>query len=109
VAQEAIWAAPTPAEAKRIGQSVPLTEKWEANRLAVMEAIVSAKFRHNVELAERLVETTGALLVEGNTWHDQTSDSCCCDAHCDIPGANSLVVILMSVRMWLAAVGKWSA
>jgi predicted NAD-dependent protein-ADP-ribosyltransferase YbiA (DUF1768 family) len=32
---------------------------------------VLAKFRHNAELADKLVATTGALLVEGNTWHDQ--------------------------------------
>ena len=70
-----------------------------------MEEIVLAKFRHNADLAEKLVATSGAVLVEGNTWHDQTWGSCSCDGHRDTPGANALGVILMWVRMRLGAVG----
>ena len=105
VAQQVILSTRTPAEAKRIGQSVPLTENWEAKKYAVMEEIVLAKFRHNADLAEKLVATSGAVLVEGNTWHDQTWGSCSCDGHRDTPGANALGVILMWVRMRLGAVG----
>jgi ribA/ribD-fused uncharacterized protein len=105
VAQRAILDSPTPDEAKRIGQSVLLTENWNANRFAVMQEIVLAKFRQTAELADKLVATSGALLVEGNTWHDQTWGSCSCDEHCNAPGGNALGVILMWTRMRLAAAG----
>jgi len=105
VAQQVILASPSPAEAKRIGQSVPLTENWEAKKFAVMEEIVMAKFSPNSELADKLAATTGALLVEGNAWHDQVWESCSCDDHRDTPGANALGVILMWIRMRLVAVG----
>ncbi|MDC8973994.1 NADAR family protein [Mycobacterium marinum] len=97
----AILAAADPAEAQRIGRAAPLIDGWEQQRFAVMEEIVTAKFTHNPDLAERLAVTTGALLVEGNDWHDQTWGSCRCDEHRDTPGANALGVILMTVRMRL--------
>jgi predicted NAD-dependent protein-ADP-ribosyltransferase YbiA (DUF1768 family) len=54
-------------------------------------------------LARQLLDTHGVLLVEGNTWHDQVWGSCRCDDHCDTPGGNALGVILMAVRLRLAA------
>ena len=44
-----------------------------------MADILTAKFTYNPELADKLVATTGRLLVEGNTWHDQTWGNCTCD------------------------------
>ena len=68
-----------------------------------MEEVVAAKFNHNPDLAGQLLATEGFLLVEGNTWHDQVWGSCRCDDHRDSPGANALGVILMHVRLRLAA------
>lgn len=92
-----------PARAKQIGRAAPLVAGWDGAKFSAMHAVVRAKFDHNPELAGRLLATQGLLLVEGNTWHDQVWGSCSCDEHCDDPGANALGVILMAVRMWLAA------
>jgi ribA/ribD-fused uncharacterized protein len=98
-AVEAIIATDDPLEAQRIDRAAAPVDDWDRRKFAVMEDIVTAKFIHNPVLAERLVATGGALLVEGNTWHDQTWGSCRCDEHRDTPGANALGVILMAVRM----------
>ncbi|GJO37380.1 hypothetical protein NJB1604_02060 [Mycobacterium marinum] len=98
---EEILASADSAEAQRIGRAAPLVDGWEQRRFAVMEEIVTAKFNHNPDLAERLAATTGVLLVEGNDWHDQTWGSCRCDEHRNTPGVNALGVILMTVRMRL--------
>lgn len=91
------------AEAKAIGRAAPLVTEWDRRKYAVMESIVEAKFRHNPDLADKLAATRGSLLVEGNIWHDQTWGSCSCHRHRDTPGDNALGVILMAVRMRLAA------
>lgn len=99
----AIRAADDPARAKAIGRAAPYVDGWESEKFQVMDEVVTAKFDHNPELARRLVGTQGALLVEGNTWHDQVWGSCSCEEHRAIPGGNALGVILMAVRMRLAA------
>lgn len=102
----AILATSDPAEAKRIAAAAPPVANWNARKFAVMEEVVAAKFDHNPHLADMLVATAGYMLIEGNTWHDQTWGSCTCDEHCDVAGGNALGVILMVVRMRLAA-GLW--
>lgn len=93
-----------PARAKVIGRAAPLVDGWESGgKFLAMEEVVSAKFEHNPELAGLLVATQGSLLVEGNTWHDQVWGSCSCNEHRELPGGNALGVILMAVRMRLAA------
>jgi ribA/ribD-fused uncharacterized protein len=99
----AIMATPNPAEAKEIGRTASLVGDWDRLKFGVMEEIVTAKFTHNPELAQRLIATSESLLVEGNTWHDQIWGSCVCADHCSKPGANALGVILMAVRMRLQA------
>jgi ribA/ribD-fused uncharacterized protein len=92
-----------PARAKQIGRAAPLVHGWESGKFTAMEEVVSAKFAHNADLARLLLATEGSVLIEGNTWHDQIWGSCRCDEHRDIPGANALGVILMAVRLRLAA------
>lgn len=99
----AILATADPARAQLIGRAAPLIDGWERRRFTVMEAIVAAKFDHHPDLTAQLIATRGSLLVEGNTWHDQTWGSCTCDRHRDIPGDNALGVCLMAVRMRIAA------
>ena len=99
----AVLATADPAEAKRIGLAAPLIAGWASQRFAAMEEILNAKFTYNPDLADKLLATAGALLVEGNTWHDQTCGSCSCDEHRDQPGENALGVILMAVRLRIAA------
>lgn len=97
------------AEAKAIGRAAPLVAEWDRRKFTVMESVVEAKFRHNPDLADKLAATRGVLLVEGNIWHDQTWGSCSCPRHRDTPGDNALGVILMTVRMRLAAGSQPSA
>lgn len=92
-----------PARAKQIGRAAPLVDGWDCGKFSAMEEVVAAKFNHNPDLARQLLVTQGSLLVEGNTWHDQVWGSCSCDEHHDVPGGNALGVILMVVRMRLAA------
>lgn len=102
-AVQAILAAGDPAEAKRISQEAPRVVNWPTQRFTVMDEVITAKFTLNPELAERLLATAGAVLVEGNTWHDQAWGSCSCDEHHAQPGDNALGVLLMAVRLRLAA------
>jgi ribA/ribD-fused uncharacterized protein len=92
-----------PARAKQIGRAATYVDGWESAKFTAMEEVVSAKFEHNADLACRLLATEGSLLVEGNIWHDQVWGSCRCAAHCRIPGVNALGIILMVVRVRLAA------
>ncbi|MHB2019734.1 MAG: NADAR family protein [Candidatus Xenobia bacterium] len=68
--QLAIAAAATPGKAKKLGKKAWMRENWQDERLGVMEALLCQKF-DNEELAQRLLETGGADLVEGNTWGDR--------------------------------------
>lgn len=90
-----------PLEAQRIGRAAKPIRNWERRRFAVMEAIVTAKFAHNPDLAAKLAATGDAVLIEGNDWHDQTWGSCRCDEHRSSEGANALGAILMAVRQRL--------
>lgn len=64
-----ILMAPTPNEAKKLGRRAPIQTDWDFKRIAVMRALVRHKFS-DIELAEALLETGDAYLVEGNNWGD---------------------------------------
>lgn len=97
----AILAASTPSDAKKLGRTVSLVADWDTIRYEVMYDVLLSKFTHNADLRERLLATRGALLVEGNTWHDQTWGSCACPQHADVHGDNALGIILMALRLRL--------
>ncbi len=64
----------SPKEAKKLGKKVPLlggASSWESRKLKVMEEVVRAKFKQNPQLAEKLLETKDAILIEGTTWGDE--------------------------------------
>ena len=64
-------AAMGPSEAKRAGRRVALRPDWERVKDQLMLDIVREKFAQNPDLAEKLLATGDAELVEGNTWHDR--------------------------------------
>lgn len=68
-----IAAAPTAGRAKRLGQKVdPLLPSWnERRRYDAMRLTLKTKFA-DPTLAEKLLFTCPALLVESNTWGDKT-------------------------------------
>lgn len=89
--------------AKRFGQTVMLSPLWNDDvAFAVMRDLNRQKFSpsRNAALSARLLATGDALLVEGNTWHDNRWGSCSCGKfkECTLPGMNWLGMILMQVR-----------
>lgn len=90
-----IAAEPTPGRAKRAGRSVQLRHDWEQVKFDIMLDIVMAKFRQHPDLAEALLDTGDAELIEGNTWNDTTWGVC------NGRGLNWLGKILMMVRCQL--------
>ena len=82
----------TPGKAKRFGRAIKLREDWEDIKLGMMAALVKQKFYSYPELAERLLKTGDAELVEGNWWGDTYWGVC------QGKRENNLGKILMLVR-----------
>lgn len=82
----------TPGQAKRLGRQVPLRTDWNLVRIGIMEDIVRCKFVQHPILANKLVATGDAELIEGNYWHD------CFWGVCNGFGENHLGQILMKIR-----------
>jgi ribA/ribD-fused uncharacterized protein len=92
----------TPAAAKSAGRQVELRSDWERIKKQVMLRVVLAKFCRDADLARELCDTGHALLVEGNTWHDNYWGDCHCGRPaCAAPGKNYLGSILTSARLVL--------
>jgi ribA/ribD-fused uncharacterized protein len=66
-----ICSSPTPHIAKARGRRVRMRGDWDNLRLLVMKNLLLEKFARGSELGERLVNTGGAVLVEGNNWGDR--------------------------------------
>jgi ribA/ribD-fused uncharacterized protein len=80
-----------PGHAKRMGRQIPLRPDWEDIKIAVMYSLLQQKFSGPV-LANALVATGDAELIEGNTWNDTFWGVC------DGNGQNHLGKLLMKVR-----------
>lgn len=91
-----------PVRSKRMGRREQLPADWDARRYDAMKAVVRAKFA-NPEMAERLLATGDAYLVEGNHWHDNYWGRCSCEKCRDKEGGNRLGMILMDIRAELAS------
>lgn len=87
----------SPGRAKRLGRKVKLRKDWESVKVGIMQELVELKFRTHADLAERLLETGDAELIEGNTWNDTFWGVC--GGH----GKNHLGKALMNVRETLQA------
>ena len=92
-----VASAATPGQAKKLGRKVTLREDWEQVKNSVMYQLLALKFSQGLSRAE-LFSTGEAVLIEGNTWHDQYWGSCTCTEHKDIMGRNQLGVNLMCLR-----------
>lgn len=68
--REVIRRAPSPAEAKKLGQGVPLRHDWADVRLGVMRSLVREKFE-NPFLRPLLMATDDAELILNNKWNDK--------------------------------------
>lgn len=105
-----ILAAPQPFGpygAKQLGRQAPLRPDHEEVKFPVMAHFVTKKFRENMVERVHLSATGTELLVEGNTWHDNTWGDCRCGnedgqhPECLAPGKNWLGLCLMTVRAGL--------
>lgn len=90
---------PHPGHAKRLGRRVRLRPEWDDVKVGIMRRILAFKFAPKTELAEKLIATFPAHLVEGNTWGD-TFWGCVREppVHGTWIGANHLGLLLMEIR-----------
>lgn len=95
--RETIRKTAKPGEAKGLGRHVDLRPGWDDMRIDVMHRLVLAKFQQNPQLADKLLATGDAVLVE-NAPRDYFWG---CGA--DGSGRNELGKALMSVREQLRA------
>jgi len=93
----AIARAPTPSEAKKMGRRVELRPDWEDIKVDLMRGLIEAKFAYGSMLAEKLQNTAGCPLIEGNTWGDTFWGVC------NDEGQNWLGQLLMERRDALLA------
>jgi ribA/ribD-fused uncharacterized protein len=84
--------AASPGEAKRRGRQAWLRQDWDSVRVAVMDQLLGMKFVYGSVLADQLLATGVAELIEGNTWGDQFWGVC------DGVGENWLGQLLMRRR-----------
>lgn len=64
--REEIRAAKTPSFAKSLGKTCTLRDDWEYIKERVMVHVVKMKFSQNPFLIEKLIDTRGRYLKEGN-------------------------------------------
>lgn len=93
-----VMTAPTPGAAKRVGKLITLRSDWDEVKDRAMEITVFRKFYSNPELMQKLWDTVGSTLIEGNHWHDNYWGSCSCPQCEDKPKLNQLGLILMDLR-----------
>lgn len=94
-----------PNVAKAIGRKIKLRKGWEKERDGIMADVIHAKFSQNPALAQALIDTGDAELIEGNTWNDNYWGMCGC-TRCrseGTKGLNKLGQILMAERTRLQA------
>ena len=95
--KQAIAAAATPGDAKRMGRQVQVRPDWEQVKVGSMEDLVRLKFTPHADLRAKLLATGDAELIEGNWWKDTFWGVCRGE------GRNELGKILMKVRSEMAS------
>ena len=100
--QQAVLAAPSPGEAKRIANGYARRADWGLIKIPIMHMVIAAKFSYP-ELRARLLDTIGCELIEGNNWHDNFWGICGCKI-CPGLGGNYLGRILMHYRKLISGV-----
>ena len=86
-----------PVRAKMMGKKEKLPDNWDELSVRVMEQILRAKFS-DPGLAQKLISTGEAEIVEGNKWHDNKWGKCTCEKCRNKSSLNRLGKILMKIR-----------
>jgi len=60
----------TPAEAKKLGQSIQVREGWHEEKIGIMKILIREKFE-NPFLRPKLMSTGNAVLILNNKWNDK--------------------------------------
>ncbi len=68
--KQKIKSARSPGEAKKLGRCCPIRATWDSEKIDVMRKLLMAKFK-DPDLAEALLETGDAILIEDNHWKDR--------------------------------------
>lgn len=85
----------SPGGAKKAGRAIKCRADWESVKLGAMRKGLILKFTQNPLLLQKLRETAGIMLVEGNTWGDRYWGVC------KGVGENHLGKMLMQLRQEL--------
>lgn len=85
-------------DAKQAGKKCPLRDNWEDVKIKRMWQGLKYKFGQNFSAKWKLLQTGDAVLIEGNTWHDNFWGNCRCLACSTINGKNILGKLLMKLR-----------
>lgn len=91
-----ILSAMTPGGAKAIGNTIKIRSDWNKVKFKIMKEILELKFKDE-KLKQKLLDTGDALIVEGNSWHDNIWGVCTC-GDCSGKGKNALGHLLMKIR-----------
>lgn len=102
-----IASAETPGQAKRLGRTrdYPLREGWDSGLAIIVMSEISALKFQIPELRKKLLATGDAILIETNSWGDDTWGN---DPSTPEQGRNQLGTILMSLRAAIRAEEKMS-
>ena len=95
-----IQAAPTPVTARQLGRAVALRADWDEVKFGIMYQLLKQKFARP-DLAQALLSTDDAKLIEGNAWGDRVWG--CVQVKGQWIGKNRLGDLLMQVRAELSA------
>lgn len=67
----------TAKEAKQWGRTLTcLRPDWEEVKVSIMKTLIKKKFKADSPLAEKLLGTGDAMLIEGNWWGDEFWGKC---------------------------------
>lgn len=89
----------SPSAAKKLGRQVKLRNDWEKVKYQLMIDVCYAKFSQNKDLADVLLSTGEAELIEDTSgWHDNIWGDCRCTKCRNVKGQNLLGKALMEVR-----------
>lgn len=101
-----VMSANTPGEAKKRGRSIVKHDGWDTMSTNVMRDIVSIKVLMYFDVRRVLINTSNAIIIEGNTWGDKLWGMVK-NSNGEWEGENRLGQILMELR-WKIAWGEYT-
>ena len=83
--------------ARKFGHRFSGDKDWERDKDRIMFSVLLKKFS-NPSLKKKLLDTDNALLVYGNTYHENYWGQCKCESCSTIVGKNKLGKMLIKIR-----------